>query len=235
MFIPRMLISFSWLHSGLSASREEYRHPKLMGLAPTWSRRCESTTGLPTGGRKRLLDKNWLWMPTVGQRTVWTLSFRTVPHITRKTAVPHQARCKVLTHSVQSHVYYLIFPLACECGLGSGNTLTDRCLHCDMVWQQIWRRNEVVDEIRGKEREQGSDQWEWQSELSKWHCYSQLWNTHQEQSALYLQSQLHWSQQARVGHKEQPPLDRTQGQHWVMRLNWLSSPSFTCRVTVVYC
>lgn len=99
-FIPVMLICFSWLHSGLSASREEYRHPKLMGLAPTWSQRCESTTGLPTGGRKRLLDKNWPWMPTVGQRTVWTPSFHIVPHIIHKPAAPHQERCKVLTHSL---------------------------------------------------------------------------------------------------------------------------------------
>lgn len=69
-----------------------------------------------------------------------------------------------------------------------------------------------------------------ESELSQWHCYSQLWNTHQEQSALYLQSQLYWSQQARVGHKEQPPLDRTLGHPWVMQLSSLSRPSYTCRV-----
>lgn len=98
-FIPVMLICFSWLYLELNASREEYRLLKLTGLAPTWSRRCESTTGLPTGERRRPLDKNWLWMPIVDQRTVWTPFLHTVLHITHKQAVPHQARCKVLTHS----------------------------------------------------------------------------------------------------------------------------------------
>lgn len=97
-FIPVMLICFSWLYLELNASREEYRHPKLMGLAPTWSQRCESTTGLPTGGRKRPLGKNWLWMPIAGQRTIWTPFLHTAPRIIHKPAAPHQVRCKVLKH-----------------------------------------------------------------------------------------------------------------------------------------
>lgn len=105
-----MLICFPWLHSGLSAFKEECLHPKLMDLAPTWSQRCESTTGLPTEERKKPSDKSWLWMPTVGQRIAWTPSFHIVPRITRKLAAPHQARCKVLIRSLWAYMCSLIFP-----------------------------------------------------------------------------------------------------------------------------
>lgn len=52
--------------AGRSASRGGCHHHRHRGWAPTSSRRCASTTGLPIGARKKHFGTSWPWTRTVG-------------------------------------------------------------------------------------------------------------------------------------------------------------------------
>lgn len=94
-----------------SVSREAYPPPKLKALVLIWSRRCESTTGLPTGAKRKPSGRSWPWTPTAHLPTVSTLCCHTAHRIIPRPALRLPVSCQVASLHMQfsvteSRTYY---------------------------------------------------------------------------------------------------------------------------------
>lgn len=87
-----------------SVSREAYPPPKLRASALTWSQKCESTTGLPTGAKRKPSGRSWPWTPTVHQPTASTLCCHTARRIILRPALLLPVRCQVASFHVEFSV-----------------------------------------------------------------------------------------------------------------------------------
>lgn len=70
-----------------SVFREVSPPPKLRASALIWSLKCESTTGLPTGEKRKPSGKSWPWTPSLHSPTASTLCCHTVRHIIPRPAL----------------------------------------------------------------------------------------------------------------------------------------------------
>ena len=79
-------ISNSPFHLLFPAERSVFREgsPRLKRRASAliWSQRCECTTGLPTGARRKPSGRSWRWTPSPCRPTASTLCCHSARHIT---------------------------------------------------------------------------------------------------------------------------------------------------------
>lgn len=188
----------------LSVFREVSPPPKLKASALIWSRKCESTTGSPTGVKRKPSGRSWPWMQSLLRATASTLCSLMAHRIIPRPALHLQVRCQVVMLCKRFGRLHMLTSAYGRLDDGGAKGAWFHFLWCKTILRKAQRL--TVDVIREPEKDRTSDQWAWVSELSEWHCYSDLWK-HWEQSTLYLQSPLQ-SQHGEAWYKGQQPCDR---------------------------